>query len=178
MFCRPSDVGYVNLTWTSGQKKYRYHFDQLSSLNEEVLLPPVISIKQKGKIPQEPTRALSLRKFKKFFYTNNEFCFLFIEFSVMLPCSNSSSGVAKFSLGLIIMKGRGKVLPGTPIRLILRKECSPFRGMNSSTLDFSPQKQGRVFCFLKKHRQILLKYYFAFEPIAWTFSINFPYAFN
>lgn len=57
---RPSDVDYINLTWTSGQKKYRYHFDQLTSLNEDVLLPPVISIKPKGKIPKEPTREFDI----------------------------------------------------------------------------------------------------------------------
>lgn len=52
----PPEVSYVNFTWTAGQKKYRYHFDHLSSLNEEILQPPIISIKPKGKIPQEPKR--------------------------------------------------------------------------------------------------------------------------
>jgi len=97
----PPEVSYVNFTWTAGQKKYRYHFDHLSSLNEEILQPPIISIKPKGKIPQEPK-----------------------QFSVMLPCSNLTSGITKFSLGLLIMKGRGKLLPGTPLRFTLRKECS------------------------------------------------------
>lgn len=60
----------------------------------------------------------------------------------MLPCSNLTSGIAKFSLGLLIMKGRGKLLPGTPLRFTLRKECS-HRGMNSS-IDFSPHSQGSV----------------------------------
>lgn len=64
------------------------------------------------------------------------------EFSVMLPCSNLTSGIAKFSLGLLIMKGRGKLLPGTPLRFTLRKECS-HRGMNSS-IDYSPHSQGSV----------------------------------
>lgn len=52
----PPEVSYVNFTWMAGHKKYRYHFDQLTSLNEEILQPPIISIKPKGKIPQEPKR--------------------------------------------------------------------------------------------------------------------------
>lgn len=52
----PPEISYVNFTWTAGHKKYRYHFDQLTSLNEEILQPPIISIKPKGKIPQEPKR--------------------------------------------------------------------------------------------------------------------------
>jgi WNT inhibitory factor 1 len=52
----PPEVSYVNFTWTAGHKKYRYHFDPLTSLNEEILHAPIISIKLKGKIPQEPKR--------------------------------------------------------------------------------------------------------------------------
>lgn len=54
----PDEIRYMNFTWTSAKKKYRYHFDQMVSLDENVLLPPVISIKPKGKIPQEPKRTL------------------------------------------------------------------------------------------------------------------------
>lgn len=75
------------------------------------------------------------------------------EFSVMLPCSNlSSTGpqIAKFTLGLQITKGKGKFLPGTPLRFTLRKECNVNRGRMmkpSTTLDFSsspPALQGSV----------------------------------
>lgn len=52
----PDEIRYMNFTWTAAKKKYRYHFDQMMSLDENVLLPPVISIKPKGKIPQEPKR--------------------------------------------------------------------------------------------------------------------------
>jgi hypothetical protein len=52
----PPEVSYVNFTWTAGQKKYRYHFDQMTSMNEEILQKPIISIKHRGKIPQEPKR--------------------------------------------------------------------------------------------------------------------------
>lgn len=137
----PPEVSYVNFTWTAGQKKYRYHFDQLTSLNEEILQPPIISIKPKGKIPQEPKR--ELHNFLIIYLDCNKSNLkIFTEFSVMLPCSNLTSGIAKFSLGLLIMKGRGKLLPGTPLRFTLRKECS-HRGMNSS-IDYSPHSQGSV----------------------------------
>lgn len=131
----PPEVSYVNFTWSAGKKKYRYHFDQLTSLNEEILQPPIISIKSKGKIPKEPKRESTIR-------FRNLINFNLPEFSVMLPCSNLTSGIAKFSLGLLIMKGHGKFLPGTPLRFTLRKECS-HRGMNSS-IDYSPHSQGSV----------------------------------
>jgi WIF domain len=54
----PDEIRYMNFTWTAAKKKYRYHFDQMMSLDENVLLPPVISIKPKGKIPQEPKRKM------------------------------------------------------------------------------------------------------------------------
>lgn len=47
-----------------------------------------------------------------------------IVFSVLLPCSGNSSGVASFSIGLLIESHKGKPLPGTPLRLRLRKECA------------------------------------------------------
>ncbi len=52
----PDEIRYMNFTWTAAKKKYRYHFDQMMSHDLSVLLPPVISIKPKGKIPQEPKR--------------------------------------------------------------------------------------------------------------------------
>lgn len=97
----PSEVGYVNFTWKSGSKKYIYNFDQLQSFDEAILDPPVISIKTKGRIPRRPKG-----------------------FSVSLPCSGNSSGIAAFGIGLIIESRKGKPLPGTPLRLRLRKECA------------------------------------------------------
>jgi len=52
----PPEINYVNFTWTAGKKKYRYHFDQMISLDEQILQTPSISIKPKGKIPPEPKR--------------------------------------------------------------------------------------------------------------------------
>lgn len=49
----PSEVNSVNLTWRSGKRKYHYNFDRLESLDENLLSPPKISIKSKGKVPQE-----------------------------------------------------------------------------------------------------------------------------
>ncbi len=50
----PSEVSLVNFTWKSGSKKYYYNFDRLQSLDESILKPPTLSIKIKGRIPQEP----------------------------------------------------------------------------------------------------------------------------
>lgn len=49
----PSEVSSVNFTWRSGTKKYHYHFDRLQSYDESILKPPTVSIKIKGKVPQE-----------------------------------------------------------------------------------------------------------------------------
>uniref|UniRef100_A0A1B6GS06 Wnt inhibitory factor 1 n=1 Tax=Cuerna arida TaxID=1464854 RepID=A0A1B6GS06_9HEMI len=97
----PSEAGYVNLTWKSGTKKYYYNFDRLQSFNEDVLASPVISIKTKGRVPRRPK-----------------------VFSVLLPCNGNRSGIAAFSIGLLIETRKGKPLPGTPLRLRLRKECA------------------------------------------------------
>lgn len=59
---------------------------------------------------------------------------------MILPCSNITSGIAKFSLGLQIMRSKGKYLQGTPLRFTLRKECNLNRGMKS----ISPALQGSV----------------------------------
>lgn len=100
----PPEVSYVNFTWTAGQKKYRYHFDQMTSLNEEILQPPIISIKSKGKIPQEPKRKASfinlvmwgfLFQFYKTFYSKqlgivhniiNDVHYFFASFKLLFSC--------------------------------------------------------------------------------------------
>lgn len=98
----PSEVDYVNFTWKSGEnKKYYYHFDRLQSFNEDILQSPTISVEIRGRVPRKPK-----------------------VFSVLLPCSGNSSGVASFSIGLLIESHKGKPLPGTPLRLRLRKECA------------------------------------------------------
>lgn len=48
----------------------------------------------------------------------------FPAFSVYLPCVENSSGIAMFSIGLVIRNAHGKSIPGTPLRLNLRKECA------------------------------------------------------
>ena len=52
----PPEISHMNFTWTAGKRKYRYHFDHMMSLDEKVLLAPVISIRPKGRIPAEPKR--------------------------------------------------------------------------------------------------------------------------
>lgn len=49
----PSEMTCVNFTWRSGTKKYYYHFDRLQSLDETILKPPTVSIRIKGKVPQD-----------------------------------------------------------------------------------------------------------------------------
>lgn len=50
----PSEVSCVNFTWRTGTKKYHYNFDRLYSSDESILMRPTVSIKIKGKVPQEP----------------------------------------------------------------------------------------------------------------------------
>ncbi|XP_058443681.1 protein shifted-like isoform X2 [Malaya genurostris] len=97
----PSEVSCVNFTWKSGSKKYHYNFDRLMSEDESVLKPPSISIKTSGRVPKNAK-----------------------EFSVTLPCSGNVSGIAVFSIGLLIQSRKGKPVPGTPLRIKLRKECA------------------------------------------------------
>lgn len=97
----PAEVGYVNFTWRSGEKKYYYHFDRLQSFDEDILAPPTVSVDTHGRIPRKPK-----------------------VFSVLLPCSGNASGIATFSIGLLIESRKGKPLAGTPLRLRLRKECA------------------------------------------------------
>ena len=96
----PAEVNYVNFTWKAGNRKYFYNFNRLKSFNEVILRPPLISIKTDGKIPKRPK-----------------------EFSVFLTCRENSSGNATFDISLLIENRRRKRLPGTPLRLKLKKEC-------------------------------------------------------
>ncbi|XP_040173742.1 protein shifted-like isoform X1 [Anopheles arabiensis] len=113
----PSEVSSVNFTWKAGSKKYYYNFDRLMSVDESILKPPTISIKTSGRVPKNAK-----------------------EFSVILPCSGNVSGIAMFSIGLLIQTRKGKPVPGTPLRIKLRKECA-HRGVyeRSSTLTSSSQ---------------------------------------
>lgn len=88
-----------------------------------------------------------------FFYL--EFIFK-IEFSIRLPCSGNSSGTAMFSIGLLIQTRHGKPLPGTPLRLNLRKECAQ-RGTVYDKTSLSSSSQGIV-CFI-----LLTLFYFFFD---------------
>ncbi|XP_023242282.1 protein shifted-like isoform X2 [Centruroides sculpturatus] len=98
----PSEVGFVNFTWKSGERKqYFYDFDQLQSFNKDILGNPVISIDTRGKVPRKPR-----------------------VFQVFLPCLGNQSGVASFGIGLRIQNESGNFLPGTPLRLKLQKQCA------------------------------------------------------
>lgn len=56
----------------------------------------------------------------------------------------NSSGIAMFSIGLLLMAADGKPIPGTPLRLNLRKECAT-RGVYDRA-SLSTSLQGSV-CF-------------------------------
>nr|CAG4647883.1 EOG090X05QS [Moina brachiata] len=97
----PPEVSHVNFTWKSGEnKKYYYQFDQLQTLSGEILNKPVVTIPDSGRVPKKPQ-----------------------VFSVLLPCTGNLSGIAQFTVGLLIAPRDGKPIPGTPLRLKLRKEC-------------------------------------------------------
>lgn len=49
-----SQVGYVNFTWMSGNKKYYYTFDILQSDDKNILEPPTVTVNSTGKIPRTP----------------------------------------------------------------------------------------------------------------------------
>ena len=122
-------MGYVNFTWKSGEnKKYFYHFDRLQSFNEDILPPPTVSVKTRGRVPRKPKgkihSSFDSSLLLSLFISSIEKNQMFLVFSVLLPCSGNSSGVASFSIGLLIETHGGKPLPGTPLRLRLRKECA------------------------------------------------------
>ncbi|GFY61417.1 protein shifted [Trichonephila inaurata madagascariensis] len=96
----PAEVVKVNFTWKSGDQKYYYDFDQLKSFNETILSDPLISIDTKGKVPRKSRI-----------------------FQVILPCLRNQSGIATFGISLKIENDRGLYLPGTPLRLTLKKQC-------------------------------------------------------
>ncbi|KAB7499325.1 Protein shifted [Armadillidium nasatum] len=57
---------------------------------------------------------------KKYFVSLLHMCALF---SVRIPCAGNVSGMASFGIGLNIENVQGEPLPGTPLRLRLRKYC-------------------------------------------------------
>lgn len=67
----PSEVGYVNFTWRS-RKKYYYNFDTLTSSDEKVLSPPVLSIKPQGRVPKADKGNLQLLHIPRFMIVRSE----------------------------------------------------------------------------------------------------------
>lgn len=97
----PYEVQRVNFTWQAGRRRYYYTFDRLLSHNPQILEAPVVSLPPKGRVPRKPK-----------------------VFTVNLYCFGNASGIASFEIGLLMQTRRGKPLPGTPLRLKLRKECT------------------------------------------------------
>ena len=98
----PAEVSSVNFTWLGGYRKgYNYHFDRLISHNLTILGDPLVSINTSGRVPRKTSM-----------------------FTVELPCSGNASGIASFAFGLRIFNDVGMSLPGTPLRLNLKKQCA------------------------------------------------------
>jgi WNT inhibitory factor 1 len=102
----PSEVSHVNFTWKSGTKRYYYNFYRLKSFDKSILKTPLITIRQQGRIPKKPKK-----------------------FSILLPCTGNP-GIAQFEITLSIETPKKEPLNGTPLSLLLRKECN-MRGSNS-----------------------------------------------
>lgn len=90
----PSELNMVNFTWKAGNKKYRYNFDRLISLDPTILEPPTVSIKTDGRIPRKPK-----------------------DFSISLACQQNASGIGLLSIGLSIENANGHPIPGEKIHL-------------------------------------------------------------
>lgn len=98
----PAEVHTVNFTWRSGLNKvYYYNFDRLRSFNPSILDDPIINVERAGKIPTKAS-----------------------QFQVRLPCHSNVTGIGQFEVGLLIENEQGGLLPGTPLRLRLKKYCA------------------------------------------------------
>lgn len=64
----PSEVSYVNFTWSSGPKKYTYHFDRLTTSDATILKPPTVSIAAMGDVPKTPQGTYLISYFKSSLY--------------------------------------------------------------------------------------------------------------
>lgn len=163
----------MNFTWSS-PKKYTYHFDRLTTSDETILKPPTISIDAMGTVPKNPQGIDTGGQREDSIVTPDPYRLL-SEFSVWLPCSENS-GIAIFSIGLMIQTKRtGKPLPGTPLRLTLKKECA-LRGMDSDDDNYNHRSsiiaspQGSVFTAFISFKFVL----FSSPPNVMAYYINQP----
>ncbi|XP_050526336.1 protein shifted isoform X2 [Daktulosphaira vitifoliae] len=117
----PSEMGYVNFTWMSGKKKYFYKFDTLQSDDENILKPPTVTIKLKGRVPRKPK-----------------------VFSILLPCTGKVDGNASFSIRLLIysiINKKRRALPNTPLKVKLKKKCTIKEASKSTIPDLECDKK-------------------------------------
>lgn len=110
----------VNLTWRAGEKKYFYNFDRLQSFNEQVLTPPILSIETRGKIPRKPKCKCDKNLLANLHYRKINYLWMCYgtAFSVLLPCSGKESGIALFTIGLLIETRKGHALQGNTSSLL------------------------------------------------------------
>ena len=95
------------------------------------------------------------------------------EFSVILPCSGNVSGIAMFSIGLLIQTRKGKPVPGTPLRIKLRKECA-HRGVYERSSTLTSSSQGSVCLFLVFAFVFVFVIYYVCFPAIPTRSLSYP----
>ncbi|KAK6174910.1 hypothetical protein SNE40_013470 [Patella caerulea] len=99
----PSQVDTVNLTWQGGDQRFRYWFENLTSLDQHLLYNPLLSIPAHGWIPHQAT-----------------------VFQMSIPCTGKDEGVASIVLGLHIYTTSGHAVHNTPIIFKLKKRCTAF----------------------------------------------------
>ncbi|ELU17704.1 hypothetical protein CAPTEDRAFT_165770 [Capitella teleta] len=96
----PMNVEIVQLTWAAPDDLYTYEFTDLRSQDPHTMFDPLLSIPQKGYVPNKKTT-----------------------FKMNLPCTGKLTGSASMYIALQIHNSRGAKVPGCPLRIQLRKQC-------------------------------------------------------
>ncbi|CAL1529376.1 unnamed protein product [Lymnaea stagnalis] len=100
----PPEIDTVNLTWLAGAHRYKYVFDNFTSLDQHLLYQPLLGIPDKGDIPHFAT-----------------------VFQITIPCKGKEKGVASLLIRLkIYEQGRKPPPKGTSIEFRLKKQCNIF----------------------------------------------------
>lgn len=99
----PPKVDTVNLTWEAGQETFTYWFDELKTLDVNLLYTPLLSIPASGVIPGGPKI-----------------------FQMSIPCTGKGKGISTLILGLQIFNENGRPIKGSPMKLTLKKHCEAF----------------------------------------------------
>lgn len=115
----PPKVDTVNLTWEAGHETFTYWFDELKTLDVNLLYTPLLSIPASGVIPDGPKI-----------------------FQMSIPCTGREKGISTLILGLQIFNKNRRPIKGSPMKLTLKKHCEAF--VPSTLCQFECQNGG--FC--------------------------------